>query len=387
MTMDLFDPNAYAAVRRPLLDAETLPPACYTSPEFYRREVSDIFMKCWNLIGRADYIKNPGDYFTLTLVGVSLIIIRGEDARIRAFVNSCRHRGAKLLEGESNCKAIRCPYHSWVYSTTGALRNSNGMQSSHHFDESDYGLIEVKLDTWSGFLFVNFDPYSISLREYLGDLESFTESYEFDTMVTVKRKEFTLRTNWKSYVENSMENFHLPTVHQRTIGGVKAEWNHIDGAPGNYVILQTRTAASRATLGNDAAFDRIPTLRGPAAEGAQYILIYPCTVVGADLDCIWFKQMAPDGPDTVRYSAGFCFPRRTVERPDFEQIVPNYHKRFDLVISEDNGISELQLQGLANPLSRQGRFSTREPLVHAIDNWVLDRILGPPPRQQRIAIE
>jgi phenylpropionate dioxygenase-like ring-hydroxylating dioxygenase large terminal subunit len=384
---DLFDPNSYAAVRRPLCEAATLPPECYTSPEFYQREVSNIFMKCWNLIGRIDYVKTPGDYFTLTLVGVSLIVMHGEDGKIRAFVNSCRHRGAKLLEGEGNCKSIRCPYHSWLYSTIGALRSSNGMHDARNFFPSDYGLAEVKLETWCGFLFVNFDPNSMSLRDYLGDLDRFTESYEFETMLTVKRRDFTVQTNWKSYIENSMENFHLPTVHQKTIGGIKGEWNPIDGAPGNYVLLQTITAASRSTLGNDAAFAAIPTLRGAAAKGAQYILIYPCTVIGADLDCVWFKQMAPDGPGVVRYSAGFCFPKITVEQPAFEQIVPNYHKRFDLVISEDNGIAEVQLQGLSNPLSRPGRFSTMEPLVHIIDNWILDRVVGPLPAVQRTAAE
>ena len=142
--MDLFDPKTYTAVRRPLLDAETLPPICYTSPAFYQREVSTIFMKCWNLIGRTDYIKHPGDYFTTTLVGVSLIIMRGEDRKIRAFVNSCRHRGTKLLEGEGNCSSIRCPYHSWVYATTGALLGPKGMQSTHNFNESNFGLTEVK---------------------------------------------------------------------------------------------------------------------------------------------------------------------------------------------------------------------------------------------------
>jgi phenylpropionate dioxygenase-like ring-hydroxylating dioxygenase large terminal subunit len=384
---DLFDPNSYAAVRRPLLEASTLPPGCYTSPEFYQREVSNIFMKCWNLIGRAEYVKNPGDYFTHTLVGVSLIVMRGEDGKIRAFVNSCRHRGAKLLEGEGKCKSIRCPYHSWVYSTSGSLRSSNGMQNSQNFTALEYGLNEVQLDTWCGFLFVNLDPHSISLRDYLGDLDSFTESYEFETMITIKRREFTVQTNWKSYIENSMESFHLPTVHQKTIVGIMAEWNPIDGAPGNYVILQTLTASSRATLGDDAAFGPSPTVRGPAAKGAQYILIYPCTVIGADLDCVWFKQMAPDGPGMVRYSAGFCFPKVTVERPDFKQIVPNYHKRFDLVISEDNGIAELQLQGLSNPLSQSGRFSAMEPLVHTIDNWILDRVVGPLPVAQRTAAQ
>lgn len=385
--IDLFDPRTYAGVRRPLLEAETLPPECYTSPQFYAREVSEIFMKCWNLIGRVDYLEKPGDYFTVTLVGISIIIMLGDDGKIRAFVNSCRHRGAKLLDGQGNCNAIRCPYHSWLYSTTGALRGPNGMQQTQNFATSQYGLIEVRLETWCGFLFVNFDPAAESLVSYLGGLDRFTESYDFGTMVTVKRRDFTVHTNWKSYVENSMENFHLPTVHQKTIGRIKAEWNPIDGAPGNYVILQTITTASRATLGNDAAFGPIATLRGPALQGAQYILIYPCTVIGADLDCMWFKQMAPDGPGVVRYSAGFCFPKATVERPDFAEIVPNYHKRFDLVISEDNGAAEIQLQGLSNPLSRPGRFSNLEPLVHTIDNWVLDRVLGPVSVEQRTAAE
>jgi phenylpropionate dioxygenase-like ring-hydroxylating dioxygenase large terminal subunit len=388
MTMaSLFDPGTYADVRRPLLEAGTLPPACYTSTDFYQQEVSSIFMKCWNLISRADVVKNPGDYFTHTLVGVSLIIMRGEDGKIRAFVNSCRHRGAKILQGEGNCKGIRCPYHSWLYSTLGELRNSNGMQDTLEFSPEDYGLLEVRLDIWCGFLFVNLDPNCISLSEYLGDLGDYTHSYEFDTMVTVKRRQFSLQTNWKNYIENSMESFHLPTVHQKTIGGVKAEWATVVGDPGNYVILQTKTKASRATLGNDAAFERIATLSGPAAEGAQYILIYPCTVIGADFDCMWFKQMAPDGPGTVRYSAGFCFPKASYDRPDFEQIVSNYHKRFELVISEDNEISELQMEGLSNPFARAGRLSSREPLVHAINNWILDHVVGPAPIAHRTAAE
>jgi phenylpropionate dioxygenase-like ring-hydroxylating dioxygenase large terminal subunit len=385
--VDLFDPDTYADVRRPLLDASTLPPDCYTADAFYRQEVASIFMKCWNLIGRADYVKSPGDYFTHTVAGVSIIIMHGEDGKLRAFVNSCRHRGAKLMEGAGNCKAIRCPYHSWLFSTVGELRNANGMQNTHNFDPAAYGLLEVKLDTWCGFIFVNFDPNCVSLRDYLGEIDDFTRSYQFDTMVTVRRKEFALATNWKTYIENSMESFHLPTVHTKTIGGIKADWSEVVGDPGNFCILQTLTTASRATLGNDKAFDRIATLSGPAARGAQYILIYPCTVIGADLDCMWFKQMAPDGPRTVRYSAGFCFPKASYERPDFEEIVQNYHKRFELVIGEDNEISELQLQGLSNPLTRTGRLSSREPLVHAIDNWVLDRVVGPSSHVHRAAAE
>src|SRR5688572_30293903 len=91
--MDLFDPRTYANVRKPLLEAETLPPACYTSEEFFKREVETIFMKVWNFVGRADLAPNSGDYYTVDFAGVPLLIVRGEDNQVRAFVNSCRHRG------------------------------------------------------------------------------------------------------------------------------------------------------------------------------------------------------------------------------------------------------------------------------------------------------
>src|SRR6185437_12074670 len=139
--MDLFDPSRYAGVRRPLLEAQTMPVDCYTSPEFYQREIEQIFMKCWNCIGREDFIKKPGDYYTQSLVGMSLIIMRGNDNKIRAFVNSCRHRGAKLLEGDGHCAAVACPYHGWVYNTDGSLRAFNAMEEAKNLEPKDYGLV------------------------------------------------------------------------------------------------------------------------------------------------------------------------------------------------------------------------------------------------------
>jgi phenylpropionate dioxygenase-like ring-hydroxylating dioxygenase large terminal subunit len=329
------------------------------------------------LIGRTDYIKQPGDYFTHSFAGTSLIIMRGEDGRLRAFVNACRHRGAKLLEGAGTCRTIVCPYHSWVYSQDGSLRVANAMRDTKDFDAREFGLQEVMLDTWSGFIFVNCDLNAMPLRTYLGNLDDYTASYNFAEMVTTKRQEYKIRTNWKCYIENSLENLHLPTVHQKSIGSVKAEWIPVNGSPGNFVMLRSRTNQSRAVLDGDSGFDPIAGLSGTAAEGAQYILVYPYTVIGADLDCMWFKQMVPDGPDRVRNVAAFCFTKEAVARPDFDRIVQNYYRRYDVVISEDNGISETQYAGLENPLTKPGRFSNSEQLVHTIDNWILDRVLGP----------
>ena len=168
--MDLFDPATYAGVRLPLREASTLPIDCYLSDEFYKREVETIWMKSWNLIGRTDYIKNPGDYFTRSLVGVSLIIMRGQDNKVRAFVNACRHRGTKLLEGKGQCATVVCPYHGWAYNADGSLRSFNAMGEAKNLDPRDYGLVEVKLDTFHGFIFVNFDKNCGGLKQSLGQL-------------------------------------------------------------------------------------------------------------------------------------------------------------------------------------------------------------------------
>ena len=125
--MNLFDPRTYDGIRRPLLEAETLPPACYTSEEFFKREVETIFMREWNFIGRADYIPNPGDYYTVDFAGVPLLIMRGDDGQVRAFVNSCRHRGSKVVTGKGNArKAHQMPYHGWVYGLDGELLGCAG---------------------------------------------------------------------------------------------------------------------------------------------------------------------------------------------------------------------------------------------------------------------
>ena len=116
---EMFDPRHYAAVRKPLLEAETLPPWCYTSAAFYAREVERIWKKVWNFLGSAEHIPHAGDYCTLTFAGVPLIVLRDRKGELRAFVNSCRHRGSALLQGEGNCQSIVCPYHSWTDELNG----------------------------------------------------------------------------------------------------------------------------------------------------------------------------------------------------------------------------------------------------------------------------
>ncbi len=366
----------FEAVRRPLAEAETLPPGCYTSDAFYRREIERIFLRKWNLIGRADYWPEPGGYAAMSLAGAEYFVLRDGGGRLRAFANSCRHRGAKLLEGEGRCERIVCPYHGWTYRLDGALSFANGMERARNFDPAEYGLAEIRLECWQGFVFVNFDPGCGPLADHLGDLGDHLGSYGLDDMVTVRREDHIVRTNWKSYVENSMESFHHATVHSNSVNDPSIKKKVVRGAPGEYVLVQSDSGGrTRALLKGAEGFPPIATLEGPAARGSQYLLVYPATMIGCDVDSMWFKQMLPEAPDRVRNVVAICFPRETAARPDFETVAAHYYRRFETAIAEDNEIAERQFAGLSSPLARPGRFSHREPLVHAIDNWILDQVL------------
>jgi phenylpropionate dioxygenase-like ring-hydroxylating dioxygenase large terminal subunit len=378
MTPDIFDPARYASVRLPGLEAETLPPWAYTSQAFYDREVERIFMKVWNFIGRADHIPHPGDYFTLELVGVPIIVVRGQQGELRAFVNSCRHRGTIIVEGEGNCRAFKCPYHSWVYSLEGELLGAPEMQQTVGFDCAQYPLHAIRLETWAGFLFITFDRDAAPLAEYLGDLPANLAGHTAGDLVCVRRKVYELNCNWKLFAENAKESYHIGTVHRKTINQYASaevagyEWVDVRG---QYSMNYARHPGSMALLKGDTGFPLIGTLTGRTREGTYSPFIFPSTYIAATIDTLWYLELHPHGPDRTTLVHGACFPREVTERADFHEVVKNYYKRWDITIEEDNAICEMQQRGVASRIATQGRFCFRERVVHQIDNWVLDRVL------------
>ena len=378
MNQTLFDADRYRATRNPLLEAETLPGDCYTSQAFFRREVETIFMKSWNFIGREDRLPDPGCYFAFEFVGVPVVVVRGRDSKVRAFANTCRHRGSRIMAGEGIRTVFSCPYHAWTYAIDdGRLIGAMEMEETEGFDRKHYGLIEFRLETWAGFMFLNFDSDAEPLEAWLGDLPEVLASYNLDAMVTTRRVEYDLDCNWKIYVENAMESYHVPTVHQQTIQKQKRDHNPPIPANGQYCGLFTRHEGSRALLEGMKGFPYIPTLEGNAAAGTYYVLLYPSTMFGLTYDCMWWLELHPSSATKTRLVVGSCFPEATTRRADFDELVTNYYARWNKSIVEDNDVSDLQQIGLQSPFVEPGRFSHLEPLVHAIDNWVLDRVLDP----------
>jgi phenylpropionate dioxygenase-like ring-hydroxylating dioxygenase large terminal subunit len=176
-----------------------------------------------------------------------------------------------------------------------------------------------------------------------------------------------------------MEAFHVPHVHRASInrqrGSVRND-RTFDPTHGNWVVMHKEHEGTRAVLMGDQSFPRIAGLEGKADKGTFYPLIFPSTMLGCTVDCMWFLEIHPLTATTMRLIVGACFPQEITQREDFDSIAVNYYKRWDMTTQEDIDISVLQQQGIASPLSRAGRLSEHEPLIHAIDNWVLDHVLG-----------
>jgi choline monooxygenase len=376
---NIFDPKHYEGVRKPLLEAETMPAFAYTSPEFYQREVERIWRKTWNFIGSADQIRNNGDYFTLNFAGVPIIVLRDHDGKMRAFANTCRHRGSELLEGKGNCKLIVCPYHSWTYELSGDLRGTPEMDKTLNFNKADYALISIAIDTWGNFLFINFDKNPEPLKKHLGDLPEKLAPYRLENMALARRKSFQMDCNWKLFVENAKESYHIGTVHRATINqyaSAKAAGYWVEKATGDYVVTFAQHEGSMALLKGAKGFPTIESLEGRREAGGTYApLIYPSTYLACTIDCAWYLEMHPISASKTYMVHGALFPRDRLDRPDFEEVAKNYYHRWDVTIEEDILASVRQQRGLETPFAPPGRFSHREPLVHEIDNWILDRVI------------
>ena len=181
-----------------------LPPELYTSEKWLALEQAQIFAKEWLCAGRADAAPNAGDYFTFTIAGHPLFIIRQDDGGLRAFSNVCLHRMMRLLEGEGNCKSIICPYHAWTYDKQGQLTAAPFMKTRTGFDMTKMKLPEVRCEVWQGWVYLTLNQKAQSLAVRLKELETYIEGYGMAQYRQISSEDEVWDTNWKNLTENFM---------------------------------------------------------------------------------------------------------------------------------------------------------------------------------------
>jgi nitrite reductase/ring-hydroxylating ferredoxin subunit len=200
----------------------------YTDPTFHKREVETVWARCWQVAAREDAVPNPGDFIVYDIADMSALVIRGRDGTLRAFVNSCPHRGTRLCEDHGNTPRIRCPFHALTWNTDGELKQLTCDWDFGDAPADAFALTPVKLDRWGGFIFVNFDPDAPPLENYLEGLPEHFARWPMEDRFTAAHVVKHLDCNWKITIEAFIETFHVIGLHSESLpffGDVNSQYD------------------------------------------------------------------------------------------------------------------------------------------------------------------
>ncbi|HEY6400855.1 MAG TPA: aromatic ring-hydroxylating dioxygenase subunit alpha [Blastocatellia bacterium] len=205
------DPDA------PLAEAWTIPAAWYVDQRIMELERRTVFSRSWQLVGRADQLRKPGQYITWELAGEPLLVVRGDDQVLRGFFNVCRHHAAAVMtSAEGEARNLRCPYHGWTYSLEGELRGTPDFIGVCDFDRAVNGLSPVETAIWENWVFVKLDRDGPTLEDFLGaDLFRKMNGLNLSNFHWLERRRYTLDCNWKVFVDNYLDGgYHVPYLHK-----------------------------------------------------------------------------------------------------------------------------------------------------------------------------
>ena len=198
-----------------------LPGGRYTDERFHALEQERIFRRTWLLAAHVDEIPEPGCFLRWEHAGEPVVLVHGEDGEIRAFYNSCRHRGAPVVtEDAGRARRLVCAYHAWTYATDGALVGVRNPEDFRALDKSCRGLRPVRCERFGRLVFVNFDDGAPSFRDWLGPIAEEWEEFRFDRCRLSGRHIFDLDCNWKIAMEANTEVYHVPVIHPKSVAPI-----------------------------------------------------------------------------------------------------------------------------------------------------------------------
>jgi phenylpropionate dioxygenase-like ring-hydroxylating dioxygenase large terminal subunit len=196
-----------------LAAASTIPARWYLDPDVLEREQDRVFARTWQLVGSAGQVARPGDYFTASVGREPLIVARDEGGALRALSNVCRHRAGPVAPAEGRRRSFQCGYHGWTYGLDGRLLATPEFEGVRGFDRAATVLPAFRLEEWAGFLFVNLDAGAPDLSSFLGAIAEETAGLGLEGLLRRRRVDYEVGCNWKVYVDNYLEGYHIPLVH------------------------------------------------------------------------------------------------------------------------------------------------------------------------------
>ena len=328
--------------------AFTLPADFYIHPKYLESEKHEIFWRTWQIVGRSAQVAKPGDYFTTCLCGEPLLIARDTESKLRAFYNVCRHRAGPPAEGCGSRKVFRCGYHGWTYGLDGRLLNAPEMEGTEDFHHENFRLRSVSVDEWQGQVFVNLDSDPEPLRPSLRELPEQVAKFQFSEMTLAGRREYHMRCNWKVYIDNYLEGYHLPSVHPSL--NRELDYNAYTTALFEKHSLQTSPIRGPE---NESTVER----RYKQASGdmtAEYYWIFPNWMLNCYPDNVSLNIVLPTGPETcVAIFEWYFLPEKAAAAEETMRFS-------DEIQIEDGRICEVVHGNLKSRSYDRGRYSVKQ---------------------------
>ena len=355
------------AVLTPALNrARTLPAEAYTSQAVFDWESVHLFGRGWICVGRADELANAGDQRAFRIGKEGILAVCGNDGVLRGFYNTCRHRGHELLEpGTSrNLRAIKCPYHAWVYQLDGTLGAAPRFGDLEGFDKTEYPLIAARIREWGGWVFVNADGQAPTFEEHLGNLGELIAPWETERLFVGDTHEYEIAANWKTITENYHECYHCPSIHPALCAVTPVDSGQNFAHDGLWVggNMELKDFADTMSLTGESGGVPIRGLDAQQRREVFYFGLFPNLLISLHPDYVMTHRVEPLGPGRTRIECQWLFPPEDKERPDFS---PAYASEFwDITNREDWLACESVYRGLQSKGFHQGPFAWSEDEVH-----------------------
>jgi Rieske 2Fe-2S family protein len=358
------DPALLEPVMRPFPQALTLPAEAYTSPEVLEWEKRRFFEGSWVCAGRATDLSKPGDQRALGVGREGILLVRGDDGRLRGFYNVCRHRGHELLEcgASRNQRGIKCPYHAWVYGLEGDLRAAPRFGDVPGFDKSDYPLVQARVVEWNGWVFVNASGDAPEFGDHIGNLGMAVDPYSPERLVLGASHEYEVAANWKIIVENYLECYHCSSIHPELclVSPPESDKGYVEPPSGAWIggPMDLREHAETMSLTGESKGVTIPGLPEELRREVGYAAVLPNILISPHPDYVMTHRLEPLSTDRTWVECQWLFPPEAWERESFS---PDYAEEFwDITNREDFLACESVQRAVEGRGYRQGPMSTWE---------------------------
>ena len=337
--MNVYDEiNRYKA-QESLTRAVTPPSSWYTSPEVSDLESRSVFFGNWIVVGRADQVRDPGQYFTVDVCEEPIVVVMSDE--LRAFYNVCRHHASIVMTGEGTANAMHCPYHGWTYNLDGSLRSTPQFAGAENFFLENHGLKPLRVGVSNGFVFVCQSDLSPALPDYLGEVSAELDASGMADLRFYRRMVYDLDCNWKVFVDNYLDGgYHVPTLH-------KGLSNAIDYR-GYKSRFGERHATQYCEMSNDNESEE--TRRGSMAN---YIWLYPNMMFNFYDDILDTNLVIPVSENRCKVVFDFYFTEGQFDDEFKEQSIT----MSDRIQAEDEMICLAVQKGLQSRAYEVGRLS------------------------------